>query len=126
MFGLIIFITVVLILIVLIAIAISILNCNPKVNVRELSVNSSLSLEHQILRSKIEILLPDHVYLVIIQDDICFSNSKYYWPKGYAFIHISDVNRLAQKYSYELLNDKQSSNLSDELKFLVKAKILLP
>lgn len=124
MLGFVVFVTVFITLAILIAITINILNHKYRINVCELSVNHSLSLEHHILRSKIESLLPNHIHLVIIQDDICFSNSKYYWPKDYAFIHLSDINRLAQKYNYELLNDKKSKNLSDELKFLVKTKIL--
>lgn len=84
--------------------------------------NFSVSDKMPEISEKLKLLLDDYLgkdlYIVIIQDDIKFSNTSFYWPKGCAFIHLSDA-----LYFYKRLS---SNNYTlSELQFFIGRKILI-
>ncbi len=92
-------------------------------SIYDFCVNDNLDPINRLLKRKIERNLPENISLIIIQDDIRFFDSKFYWPKKHAFIHLSDMNNLSKKYVHELSTKKYSKEFLEEFKLLLNYRV---
>lgn len=108
------------ILILITLMLLKVINNSAKVCICDFSISNQMPEVTKTLKKIIDNYSQKDLSIVIIQDDIKFSNSTFYWPKGCAFVHLSDANYFLQRYS------TQPDNYSfAELQFFIERKVLI-
>ena len=59
----------------------------------------------------------------IIDLSINFYNTKFYWPRGIVYIHLSDFKHVFEKYNEFLKASISKENFEDSLNFTVRTKM---
>ena len=113
----------VVILLIIYSIFINLSFSRSKACIIDLSINSDLTDDEQKLISLIERRLKRKFLLVILQDDINFHNSKFYWPRGIDNIHLSDFKNVFEKYNEFLKASISKEDFEDSLNFTVRTKM---
>ena len=113
----------VVILLIIYSIFINLSFSRSKACIIDLSINSDLTDDEQKLISLIERRLNRKFLLVILQDDINFHNSKFYWPRGIVYIHLSDFKNVFEKYNEFLKASISKEDFEDSLNFTVRTKM---
>ena len=113
----------VVILLIIYSIFINLSFSRSKTCIIDLSINSDLTDDEQKLISLIERRLNRKFLLVILQDDINFHNSKFYWPRGIVYIHLSDFKHVFEKYNEFLKASISKEDFEDSLNFTVRTKM---
>ena len=113
----------VVILLIIYSIFINLSFSRSKTCIIDLSINSDLTDDEQKLISLIERRLKRKFLLVILQDDINFHNSKFYWPRGIVYIHLSDFKNVFEKYNEFLKASISKEDFEDSLNFTVRTKM---
>lgn len=113
----------VVILLIIYSIFINLSFSRSKACIIDLSINSDLTDDEQKLISLIERRLKRKFLLVILQDDINFHNSKFYWPRGIVYIHLSDFKNVFEKYNEFLKASISKEDFEDSLNFTVRTKM---
>lgn len=75
------------------------LSLKRKASILSLSMNSSLNFDKRNFLKILENELYNCYDIVVTADEIVFDSSIYYFPSGYAYIHISQFNKLFNEYS---------------------------
>lgn len=91
--------------------------------VLELSINQSLDRERLHLLHKIERRLHSAYSLVILQDDIKFNEEKLFFPKNYAYVHLSQFNELFEVYSLYKKEEVSREEFYSSLHFFINTKL---
>ena len=94
-----------------------------KTSATDLCINSDLNeYDYEVLYI-IEMRIRKRFILLILQDDINFYTSKFYWPKGYAYIHFSDFKHISQKFNEYLNGIISKDDFDCSLRYFIKTKI---
>lgn len=90
--------------------------CDSK-SVYNLSINSEIPSRFKALKKIIGLHLQDDILLIVLQDDITFLDTKYYWPDRTAYVHLSDVDEFLGKYS------SRNDYPLEEINYFIKTKM---
>lgn len=88
---------------------------NRKTNIYEYSVNDYYNIDFKSLSLVISTCFDSKLKLIVIQDDIDFKDSKFYWPKHCIYIHMSDAQKIS---SEQFISNLFLSPLENNLRYL--------
>ena len=92
-----------------------------KSNIHAFSINDSSAINFKSLNIFISHYFKDNLKLIVIQDDIKFKSSNFYWPKNSIYIHMSDAIALGNDQYISIMFSK---SFEENMAFL-KSKVYI-
>lgn len=89
----------------------------------DLSVNQDLDEERLHFLHKIERRLHSNYSIIVLQDDINFKEEKVFFPKKYAYVHLSKFNELFEIYSLYKKEKISREEYHSSLHFFINTKL---